>query len=146
MRLYFAYGSNMCRRRMDGRCRSHRAEGAAVLDGFALTINRRGVATVVAREGAAVEGVLWWIGAADEASLDRAEGVGTPGRYDRHVLAVRRPDGTAVEALVYIDADGAPGGRCRDGYGVFLLDGAREFGLSEAYRRHLERLLGEEGA
>ncbi|MGQ9365471.1 gamma-glutamylcyclotransferase family protein [Azospirillum sp. ST 5-10] len=142
MRPYFAYGSNMCRRRMDGRCRDHRPVGPAVLEGFDLVINHRGVATLVARAGGAVEGVLWLVGPDDEASLDRAEGVGLAGRYARHTLPVRRPDGTTLDALVYIDANGTPGPRCRDGYAAFLLDGAREFGLSGAYRRRLQALLG----
>jgi gamma-glutamylcyclotransferase len=144
MRHYFAYGSNMSRRRMDARCTGHAAVGTGVLDGYALVINGRGVATLVPRPGCAVEGVVWTISADDEASLDGFEGVAA-GRYAKHEMEIRLADGRRVPALVYVDPDCLPGTGCRPGYADFLIEGAEDFHLSESYRATLRSVLGFAG-
>ncbi|HEV7368162.1 gamma-glutamylcyclotransferase family protein [Arenibaculum sp.] len=141
MRHYFAYGSNMSRRRMDARCAGHAPVGVGELDGHALVINGRGVATVAPRQGSSVEGVVWTISAEDEASLDGFEGVAA-GRYAKHEMTVRLADGRRVEALVYVDPDCLPGTGCRPGYAEFLIEGAEDFRLSERYRTTLRTTLG----
>lgn len=141
MRHYFAYGSNMSRRRMDARCAGHAALGAGVLDGYALVINGRGVATLAPAEGVSVEGVVWTISEADEASLDGFEGVAA-GRYAKHEMEIRLADGRRVAALVYVDPDCLPGTGCRPGYADFLIEGAEDFRLSEHYCTTLRAALG----
>lgn len=140
-RLYFAYGSNLSKQRIGQRCTDHVPFGLGVLDGWRLVINQRGVATITPDPEARTEGFLWFVSAADEAALDRAEGVAI-GCYRREHMMVRlSPQDTAVQALVYIDDDVRPG-TPRPGYADILLTGAGERGLSEGYRRALQVALG----
>lgn len=139
-RVYFAYGSNMSAHRMGGRCRDHVPFGRAVLNGWRLVINQRGVATITPDPAACTEGFLWFISAQDEAALDRAEGVAV-GCYRREHMMVRLPShDTDVQALVYIDDNARPG-MPRPGYADILMTGARECGLSGDYCRTLAHAL-----
>ena len=69
-RCYFAYGSNMDVEQMRVRCPGSQILGTARLDGYRFRINRRGVATVVAEEGAVAWGVVWDLTREDERTLD----------------------------------------------------------------------------
>jgi gamma-glutamylcyclotransferase (GGCT)/AIG2-like uncharacterized protein YtfP len=126
---YFAYGSNMSTTQMATRCPRSELIGVARLDGWALRIDARGVATVDAAD-AAVFGLLWSLTDADEATLDRYEGV-AGGFYSRRRLSVTGPLGQ-LTALVYIGNDhdrGTP----RPGYLEVLVDSAVSAGLPEDY-------------
>lgn len=126
---YFAYGSNMHPGQLAARCPQSRFLGRAVLADHRFIINLRGYATVVPAVGEAVHGVLATLTPADEATLDRYEGVDC-GVYRREFLPVTMEDGTVVAALIYIDSVVAPG--CpRPGYLEGVLEGARHHGLPE---------------
>lgn len=135
-RAYFAYGSNMDADQMRERHPDAVIGRRAELPGHAFVINSRGVATIVPKPGATVHGVLWSISAADEASLDKHEGVAI-GKYRKAELAVDPGDDVTVTALVYIDADSEPG-RPRSGYLEKIVAAAKKRGLPADYVRELE--------
>lgn len=139
-RNYFAYGSNMDAEQMARRCPEATALGVAILDGWDVAINDRGVATIVPDPAALVEGVLWRVTETCLRALDRYEGVAS-GLYRREQLALHG-EGGLLEATVYVATSSEPGGP-RAGYLESILAGAAAFGLSTGYRRRLEALAGQ---
>lgn len=73
MRLYWAYGSNLCKKSMRLRCPDARPAGSLEVHDAALVF--RLFADVVVQRGSSVHGGLWWISPEDEMNLDRYEGV-----------------------------------------------------------------------
>lgn len=86
--FYFAYGSNLDFAQMSHRCPGAEYLGAATLDGFALRMDGAGFATVVPCPVSHVQGVLWDLSNANEASMDRFEGV-AEGCYEKALVSVR---------------------------------------------------------
>lgn len=136
----FAYGSNLCVERIRARIRSARVLTVARLEGHALRFHKRG------RDGSAkadawssgdphdaVWGVVYELGRADKAALDRIEGV-DHGYLDREVRLVTM-SGDAVVAGVYeaqpshVDPTLVPFTWYRD----FVLHGAVQHGLPADY-------------
>ena len=70
---YFAYGSNLNFEQMAYRCPEATLVGTAKLDGYELAF-RRGYLTVLPKEGASVEGLIWSVTDHDESQLDCYEG------------------------------------------------------------------------
>jgi gamma-glutamylcyclotransferase len=149
--LYFAYGSNMDWQQMRDRCPSARFVGAASLHDHSLAFTRRsvkrrcGVADVVPVEGQVVWGAVFEVDDRDIGRLDAAEGY-SPGRAknsyrreERHVFL----DGDGKQPLaagVYFgEFEKAPPLPSQD-YKNLILDGARRWGLPEAYIRQLEAI------
>ena len=66
---YFAYGSNLNFEQMAYRCPEATAVGIAKLDDYELAF-RRGFLTILPKEGASVEGLIWSITDHDESQLD----------------------------------------------------------------------------
>lgn len=79
--LYFAYGSNLSLEQMAARCPESRYIGTARLHDYRWQINQRGYANVVHEPGNCVEGLCYILSGADEARLDRYEGV--PVAYEK---------------------------------------------------------------
>ena len=137
-RPYFAFGLNMDRHDMAGRCPRSRWRGAVVLSGYRFRINPLGVATVVPDRNARVYGVLWDLDRDDERSLDWFEGVSIR-QYRKSLVQVRDLEaGRRCSALVYLTCDSRPGVAGR-GYMERVLAAAEAAGLPERYRRHLSR-------
>lgn len=88
--LYFAYGSNLNLGQMAVRCPQARVVGKAVLEGYELAF-RRGVLTILPKEGGRVNGLLWRVNAWDELTLDRYEGY--PHLYRKETLTVQTEQG-----------------------------------------------------
>lgn len=88
--LYFAYGSNLNLGQMAVRCAQAGVVGKAVLEGYELAF-RRGVLTILPKEGGRVEGLLWRVNAWDELTLDRYEGY--PHLYTKELLPVQTDSG-----------------------------------------------------
>ena len=88
--LYFAYGSNLNLGQMAVRCPQAEVTGKAVLEGYELAF-RRGVLTILPKEGGRVNGLLWRVNAWDELTLDRYEGY--PHLYTKELLSVRTDSG-----------------------------------------------------
>ncbi len=140
MPLYFAYGSNMSPAVMAERCPGARAVGRARLAGWRFHITRRGSASIVPQDGAAVHGVLWRCQAAHLHWLDRYEGVSW-GNYRRCRFLVEPDEGPPVPAFSYVNARRYPG-RARVTYmTTTILPGAHAFALPEAYIAELRAWL-----
>ena len=88
--LYFAYGSNLNIVQMAVRCAQAGVVGKAVLEGYELAF-RRGVLTILPKEGGRVNGLLWKVNAWDELTLDRYEGY--PHLYTKELLPVQTDSG-----------------------------------------------------
>ena len=80
------------------RCPEATAVGTAKLEGYELAF-RRGYLTVLPKEGASVEGLIWSITDHDEFQLDCYEGY--PTFYNRETMTVTDADGTPHEIMVY---------------------------------------------
>jgi hypothetical protein len=135
-RLYFAYGSNMDLAQMATRCPGARVVEGAVLEGRRFIIAARGYANVVPASGEAVFGLLWDLPPADEASLDRYEGV-RPGFYRKDECEVLTTGGRNVGALLYLAAETGTG-EPRPGYLEAIVAAARHHGLPADYVAQLE--------
>jgi len=136
-RVYFAYGSNMNPAQMKRRCPDSRALAKARIRGYRLTINARGVATIVPDETASVSGILWKISKTDEFNLDHFEGV-KAGKYEKKKMRISVGKDSA-SALVYVDCV-SDAGIPREGYLEKIIFGAKFFGLGRKYISNLERL------
>jgi hypothetical protein len=132
---YFAYGSNMNIEQMKDRCPTAVQKGVAKLPKHRFLINTRGVASVEPDKKADVYGVLWNITAADEAVLDRYEGVNS-GLYLKRVLDVQM-DARVVPALIYVAANNHYGSS-RLRYLETILKGAADNGLPQEYVASLQ--------
>ena len=73
MPLYFAYGSNMDRAAMAGRCPASRPLGVARLPRHRFVISREGYASVARDPRRTVWGILWDLALSDVPALDRYE-------------------------------------------------------------------------
>ncbi len=138
MPLHFAYGSNMNREAMAGRCPQSKALGLARLPRHRLVIMREGYANVVRDPRQTVYGVLWDIALADMRALDHYEGV-SQGLYRKVMQPVLREGGGSARALVYMSKSAA-GGHPKAGYMQGLLAAAQDWGLPEAYLCQLQML------
>ena len=91
-------GSNLNFEQMAYRCPEATVVGTAKLDGYELAF-RRGYLTVLPKEGASVEGLIWSVTDHDESQLDCYEGY--PTFYDKETMTVTDADGTPHEIMVY---------------------------------------------
>lgn len=99
---YIAYGSNMDEGQMAHRCPTARLLGQTEVEGYRLLFKGSltgAYATIEPQEGGRVPALVWEIGEADEASLDRYEGF--PSFYYKKDLTVSL-GGQEVTAMVYI--------------------------------------------
>ena len=97
--LYFAYGSNLDRRRFEARCPESRPVAAAELRGYRFAFRGNGHADIVRQKGGVVRGALYSVTARDAAALDYYEGV--PVYYHRITVFVKDADGRLRRALAY---------------------------------------------
>ena len=96
---YFAYGSNLNFDQMAYRCPEATVVGTAKLDGYELAF-QRGYLTILPKEGASIEGLIWSVTDHDESQLDCYEGY--PTFYDKETMTVTDADGTPHEIMVYM--------------------------------------------
>ena len=107
--LYFAYGSNMSKKRLKKRTPSAKVIGTGFLDNHCLTFNKRstdgsGKCTIECSESDKVYGVLFKINEDEEKSLDKAEGF-CKGSYAKICVKIKICDskyGKKVHAKTYI--------------------------------------------
>jgi gamma-glutamylcyclotransferase len=140
--FYFAYGSNMSRRRMEERGMTILSMRPAKLEGYKLVINKKsyknpeiGFANVVEDKRSVVEGVIYELNPIDISKLDKYEGY--PKHYVRGPLRVK-VGRKKEDALIYFAkpewvVDGEL--KTTDEYKNYLLEG-KEF-LSENYYNKL---------
>lgn len=135
---YFAYGSNMSTRRLQGRVRSAKPIGPARLPNRRLVCNKKskddsGKANLVDSTGDTVCGVLYDIAPAALAKLDEAEN-----GYTRTVLEVITDQDSSLKAYVYVSSELTEDGCPYDWYKKLMIEGAREHGLPAYYVKYLE--------
>ncbi len=140
MPLTFAYGSNMDAEQMRTRCPGARRIGRARLPKFRVALMPDGFATLARDPASTAQGVLWELGFADLAALDRYEGV-AQGAYTKSTLPVLREKAGAIRALVYFGQPEASPGRAPADYMERIVAAARDNGLPSDYLDFL-RLLG----
>jgi len=104
---YFAYGSNMDRKRMEKRGVTIFSMQRARLEGFRLVFNKissgssnEGYANIVKDPDGAVEGILYEINDSDISKLDKYEGY--PEHYRKIKVTVMLDNGQAVSAVTYV--------------------------------------------
>ena len=135
MPLYFAYGSNMDRAAMAGRCPRARAIGLGKLPRHRFLITTDGYASVVRDPARSVLGVLWDLALSDIPALDRYESLQT-GLYTK----ISQPivaEGGAKRALVYVGRS-ATRGQPKPGYLQGVLEAARSWNLPPEYLYEIE--------
>jgi len=140
--VYFAYGSNMSRRRLRARVASAEFLGLGLLNHYALAFHKvsetdgSGKCDIVTTRDSTVYGALFRIAEADLATLDWYEGTGIG--YERHRVSVQTSAGQGVAAWTYIATKTDPGLRPYHWYKRHLLEGALEARLPEDYVRRIE--------
>lgn len=134
--LYFAYGSNMWSRRLLERTPSAVAVGTGHIESYRLTFDKvsidgSGKCNITSTtQPNRVYGVLFRINLTEAQALDRAEGLGKG--YEKAEVRVVGPSG-AVVAVAYIANRTDPLLRPYDWYKEFVIRGATEHELPEAY-------------
>ena len=137
--LCFAYGSNMLNRHIQAtnRAPSAQAQGTGFVVAHRLTFDKVSTEKSGRRSGKCdmeatgqpadrTHGVLFSIPKTEEATLDKAEGVGKG--YEKRPVTVTT-DGGDVTAVAYIATKKNPGVLPYDWYHAFVLAGAIEHGL-----------------
>jgi len=132
--LYFAYGSNMDRAAMLGRCPASKPVGIGRLMRHRFVIFDEGYATVVRDPQRAVWGMVWNLALADVPALDRYESLST-GLYTKVVQPIVTAKGPR-RAMVYVGRSAKPGTPL-PGYMEGVVEAARHAGLPEDYIRSL---------
>ena len=97
--LYFAYGSNLDRRRFEARCPESRPVATAELRGYRFAFRGNGYADIVQQKGGVVRGALYSVTTRDAAALDYYEGA--PVYYHRITVFVKDCEGRLRRALAY---------------------------------------------
>ena len=136
MTLYFAYGSNLSRALMRGRCPGALALGVATLAGWRFVITPDGVGSIARCSGDLAYGVLWRLTARHVAALNAYESLDS-GLYVRRTMAVEH-EAKRLAALVYV-ATRSGAGRARPRYISLVIDAARDWEFPESYIRSLKR-------
>jgi gamma-glutamylcyclotransferase (GGCT)/AIG2-like uncharacterized protein YtfP len=139
MPLYFAYGSNMDRDAMQGRCPKAKPLGRASLMRHRFFIMESGFASVKRDAQGAVHGVLYDLPFADMHALDRYENVGR--LYQKITQPVVRDSAAPMRALLYVGAS-AQEGTPAPAYLDAIIAAARSWELPEPYIASLSLLGG----
>ena len=138
--LYFAYGSNLRKSRMQDRVPSAKALGCACLAGYRLTLDKRsldgsGKANLHEARDERVYGALYRIRSVHWDALDTCE----PG-YQRVEVAVVASNERHLKAWTYVSSDLTPDPVAYEWYKRLIVDGAAEHGLPPAWQQFLEDL------
>jgi hypothetical protein len=164
-RFYFAYGSNISVTQMSRRCPTSTYYCLGLLHHYTWVIGERGYANIIYSPPSSsppspslsshqkgqedvVYGLLYTLQEADEALLDRSEGV--PHSYTKHLLDVdivpplaseRRGDKKTVKALVYVDEVTRQPGICKEEYVARINRGIRDAAQRGMPRWYVENVL-----
>ena len=131
--LYFAYGSNMDRKRLSDRIGSAYKWDVGMVLGKRLSFNKLGLdgtgkANLVDHDGETAYGVIYQVNESDLIKLDRFE-VG----YLRKTLEIRSDNNGYVQAISYL-ADLLPDFISpKKNYMNYIIQGAEEHGLKQNY-------------
>ena len=140
--VYFAYGSNMSRRRLGARVTSAEYLGMGLLRHYSLAFHkisetdRSGKCDIVYSRESAVYGALFQLAEVELPTLDWYEGTGIG--YERHRVSINNSTGQPVDAWTYIATRTNSKLRPYHWYKRHVLEGALETGLPEDYVRIIE--------
>jgi hypothetical protein len=138
--LYFAYGSNMCTRRLTGRCPSGQPLFVAELKGHRFRFHKRSKdgsakadAEYTGNDSDVVLGVVFNIDDSEEGELDRAEGTGNG--YTKDIVEVADENNIEYQVKIYRADRAAIDQTLRpySWYKRFVIEGARQHNLPEVY-------------
>ena len=106
-KLYVAYGSNLNKNQMRGRCPESEFVGTGVVENYELQFKgslHGAHATIASKEGSSVPVGVWKIQKRDESRLDLYEGYNPKGYcyYNKEQIPVKMSDGSAITGMVYI--------------------------------------------
>jgi len=130
---YFAYGSNLNKKRMQERCPDAKPKFKAVLPNYKLVFIgwsrewKGGVASIKPIRGQNVPGAVWDISENDLRRLDRYEGY--PTNYDRINVLVINEDGVAGKAIAYIKRQQTDETKPSPEYLAVIRQGYRDWGI-----------------
>ena len=154
-RYYLAYGSNLNKAQMAGRCPGAKPAGIAELKGWRLMFKGSltgSYLTIEPEEGCSVPAAVWQVTGGHERNLDVYEGY--PTFYYKKEMRVAMTDLSTgekreVDTFVYIMHEDRFHGVPTRRYVDTCLEGYRDFGfdptvLSEAVAYSMERAGGEE--
>ncbi len=138
--IYFAYGSNMLHNRISSRVPSAKFIGIAKLINKQLVCNKKsndgsGKANLIDKEGNVTWGVLFDIEEKEIRQLDKFEK-----DYKRISIKVYKEDETVVLAQTYLSDKLTDDPRPYENYKSFIVEGACEHRLPEAYINFLKQL------
>jgi len=138
---YFAYGSNICSKRMLERDINFLSKEKGILEGYKFTINKKsfknpsiGFANIVKDDNSSVEGAIYEIIDSDILKLDRFEGVSN-GHYRREVLQINNQDVVVYIANLEWMSDTEL--KTTNEYKNYILEG-KEIFSEEYYKKILE--------
>ena len=142
MELYFAYGSNMSRRRILSRVAAARSLGRARIDGWRLRFDKpgrdgTGKANLVEEPRAHAWGVVYELPAAEWAVLDRFE----PGYRRERLRVAIAARSTAVQSYLFSTQIEPPPPAPTQQYLAHLLEGACEHGLPASHMDYIRSFL-----
>lgn len=135
-KLYVAYGSNLNKQQMKGRCPDAKFVGTGVIENYELQFKGSlygAHATIAPKEGASVPVGLWTIQSRDESRLDMYEGYRKTGYryYDKEQVRVNMTNGGNVIGMVYIMDQRMDFGQPTPGYYDTVREGYANCGLDE---------------
>ena len=129
MKYYLAYGSNLNLMQMRRRCPDSRPVSQVEIKGWRLAF-RTYLDIEPGKKTDRVICGLYLISERDEAALDRYEGVGTSGRYEKVWLDLKI-NGAQDKALIYIMKDQSYLSPCFPAYFDCVSWGFRDWGIAE---------------
>lgn len=135
-KLYVAYGSNLNKQQMKGRCPDAKFVGTGVIENYELQFKGSlygAHATIAPKEGTSVPVGLWTIQSRDESRLDMYEGYRKTGYryYDKEQVRVNMTNGGSVIGMVYIMDQKMDFGQPTPGYYDTVREGYANCGLDE---------------
>ena len=135
-KLYVAYGSNLNKQQMKGRCPDAKFVGTGVIENYELQFKGSlygAHATIAPKEGSSVPVGLWTIQSRDESRLDMYEGYRKTGYryYDKEQVRVNMTNGGNVIGMVYIMDQKMDFGQPTPGYYDTVREGYANCGLDE---------------
>lgn len=140
-KIYVAYGSNLNKRQMQGRCPGSVFVGTGVIENYELQFKGSlygAHATISPRDGASVPVGVWKIQKRDEDRLDLYEGHHKKGYcyYDKEQITVKMEDGSRIKGMVYIMDRKMDFGNPTKGYFDTVWQGYQDCGLDTAVLAH----------
>ena len=140
-KLYVAYGSNLNKQQMKGRCPDAKFVGTGVIENYELQFKGSPYgahATIAPQKGASVPVGLWMIQSRDESRLDMYEGYRKTGYryYDKEQICVNLTDGASVIGMVYIMDQKMDFGQPTPGYYETVRKGYTDCGLDKSILEH----------